>query len=293
MKNTAFCMRINLPKPVDLIRRIYRSGTATTYFGSDNTGSVAVKVFDKSADAQLMAGLEERACNAIRAVHSSPRNIVLAEHHKISVREKNNVINERTIAVSPYINGVTVSEIIDKRYFFSRMFEESVDALSIGFALKIGIDACDALAILHDNIYSVNGTLTAMVHSDLGPKNLIVGCDGKTRVIDFGACLPMNITSKDQEDSCCNLSYCSPEQASLSPYDVRADQFTLGMTLYALITGKHAFLKDTDSGDELIKEKIIYGKPVKPSKINILVPEQLTAALFCSINKAPERRYAT
>ncbi len=280
-------MPIKISTPVTLLRRIYRSDTATTYMGvlvsDDNPKKVAVKVFDTSADAQLMAGIEERACNAIRAVHSAPENIVLARHHELK---------ERTIAVSPYINGVTVRELIKKRGSISRMLEEDIESVSISLALSIGIDACQALAVLHEEKYAVNGTVTAMVHSDFGPKNLLVDCTGKTHAIDFGVCLPKTITSREQSDTYCTPGYCSPQQAACEPYDARADQFTLSMSLYELITGMHAFLKASDCDESLIRRKIIHAAHGKMRAYNPAVPKDLEKIVYCSLQKDPEKRYA-
>jgi serine/threonine protein kinase/WD40 repeat protein len=103
--------------------------------------------------------------------------------------------------------------------------------------LALLAEVCDAVAHAHEH---------GIVHRDLKPSNILVGADGRTRVLDFGVA---RLVEADVESATLQtrtgqvigtLAYMSPEQAAGRPEDVdaRADVFALGIVGYELLTGE-------------------------------------------------------
>ncbi len=277
-------IRINTPEPVMLQRRVYGSGTSTMYQGiSASGGLVAVKVFHKSALAREMAVIEKTASIAIQEVHAETLPLVLAKHYGVQ---------SRTVALAPFITGITVRESIRYRRFIAQFSECSIDAVAVDLALSISLDVCKSLGILHQEVYGAGDTKTRMVHGDLGPKNLITDTQGVTHTIDLGGCLPETQT-QNPDAAYCNPFYCSPEQSRVESFDHRSDQFTLGMVLYEIITGNHPFVQNPNSTETAVLHAIKTGTSRELRKFNCSLPKDLENLVRKTLQKDREKRYAS
>ena len=115
-------------------------------------------------------------------------------------------------------------------------------------ALQIAAQIADGLAKAHE---------AGIVHRDLKPENLMVSPDGYAKILDFG--LAKLADPADAETSLHTTTahgtrpgtvlgtaaYMSPEQASGQAADSRSDQFSLGLVLYEMLTGRRAFARPT------------------------------------------------
>ncbi len=115
-------------------------------------------------------------------------------------------------------------------------------------AVEIGAAIADGLAAAHAK---------GVIHRDLKPENLFITADGLVKILDFGlaridqAGAPGAETGPylpDQTETGTvmgTLGYMSPEQIRGQPVDSRSDIFSLGCILHEMLTGKHAFARDT------------------------------------------------
>ena len=111
-----------------------------------------------------------------------------------------------------------------------------------GIALRIIADACSGLQAAHD-LRDRNGVDLGVVHRDVSPQNILVGVDGVAKIIDFGIAKARHRVAEDTTDGVLRgkLLYMAPEQALGREIDRRADVYSLGAVLYALLSGGPPF----------------------------------------------------
>ncbi len=146
----------------------------------------------------------------------------------------------------------------------------------------VGRQAAEALAHAHQR---------GVIHRDIKPSNLLVDARGMIWVADFGLARRLADPSQTQFDSMLGTPrYMSPEQARTGAIDGRADVYSLGATLYELITLRPPF--DGQSAAELI-DQIKTRDPSRPRKFDPKVPLDLETILLKALAKRPDDRYAT
>lgn len=145
-------------------------------------------------------------------------------------------------------------------------------------------DAADALHYAHSE---------GIIHRDIKPANLIISVDGRIMVADFGLAKSADEPTVTMTGSLMGtLRYLSPEQAMAKriKVDHRTDIYSLGLTLYELLTLQQAF---PQSDEKKILAAIIQKDPVAPRKISPAVPPELEVICQKAIEKSPESRYPT
>lgn len=147
---------------------------------------------------------------------------------------------------------------------------------------QIGSQAALALEYAHKR---------QVIHRDIKPSNLILDRTGTIWVADFGLALRLDDPGLSRGDGVLGTPrYTSPEQAARKVVDHRTDIYSLGATLYELVTGRPAF--DGDSSDEVIR-KILTEAPVPPRAIQPLISRDFETIILKAMARRPEDRYAT
>jgi serine/threonine protein kinase len=151
-------------------------------------------------------------------------------------------------------------------------------------AARLGVQAAEALEHAHGQ---------DIIHRDVKPGNLMVDGRGRLWVTDFGLAHVRGQASLTMSgDLLGTLRYMSPEQALAGrvPIDHRADIYSLGATLYELLTLEPAFPgKDRQ---ELLRQ-VAFEEPRPPRKSNRAIPAELETVVLKAMAKSPADRYAT
>jgi serine/threonine protein kinase len=148
---------------------------------------------------------------------------------------------------------------------------------------RLGIQAAQALEYAHH---------MGIIHRDIKPSNLLLDSHGQLWVTDFGLAQMSgqhNLTMSG--DILGTLRYMSPEQANGERFsDPRTDVYSLGITLYEMLTLTPAF-RETERGP-LIKQ-VIEQNPPPPRQLDRSIPNDLERIILKAIAKTPADRYAT
>ncbi|AWV89465.1 AgmX/PglI C-terminal domain-containing protein [Bradymonas sediminis] len=129
-----------------------------------------------------------------------------------------------------------------------------------------------------------------LVHAHLSPHSLLLGYDGKTRIVGHGTSTIHKALGQARGGlPTSNLEYCAPELFNGAPADARSDIFALGVILWELLTGKRLFAR---SGPFEVMRAICDEPVTKPSAIASSVPSRLDAIVGRVLAKEPSRRFA-
>jgi tetratricopeptide (TPR) repeat protein len=151
-------------------------------------------------------------------------------------------------------------------------------------AARLGIQAAEALDHAHQ---------LGIVHRDVKPANLLVDDAGRLWVTDFGlAQLQSDARLTVTGDLVGTLRYMSPEQALARRVvvDHRTDVYSLGATLYELLTLRPVF--EGDDRQELLRQ-VAFEEPRRPRRVSRTIPPELETIVLKALEKEPQERYAT
>ena len=169
--------------------------------------------------------------------------------------------------VMELIEGITLKSYILKK-----------GHLGVKETIGIAIQVAQGLAAAHDQ---------HIVHRDIKPQNMIISRDGKVKVADFGIARAVS-SQTIGVNAVGSVHYISPEQAKGNYSDGRSDLYSLGITMYEMLTGKLPF-----DGDNPVSVALAHlEEPVQPpSRINPEVSASLDRIILKCTQKKPERRY--
>ena len=126
-----------------------------------------------------------------------------------------------------------------------------------------------------------------IIHRDIKPENIMITKDG-FKILDFGLVKSTEHSLSITGNVAGTLAYMSPEQTQGKKISKRSDIYSLGITLYQMITGRVPFAGN--SFVEFVKQ-IRTKKPILPCEINANIPKNLEAICLKCIHKDPQKRY--
>lgn len=244
----------------EVISRIGRGGMADVYKALDRKLNrfVAIKVLKKEfgEDKRFVERFRSEASSAASLSHP---NIVTV----YDVAEEQGV----NYIVMELVEGITLKEYIEKRGKLS-----AKEAISISIQVAMGIEAA------HKN---------HIIHRDIKPQNIMISKEGKVKVADFGIARAASVhtVSSSQMGS---VHYTSPEQARGGFSDARSDIYSLGVTMYEMITGRVPF--DGDS-TVTVAIKHLQEEVISPSEFAKDISYSYEQIILKCIQKSPEARY--
>jgi serine/threonine protein kinase len=144
-----------------------------------------------------------------------------------------------------YVEGQPLHRIL-RRVPFER--------LPLGAKIRILADVLEALSYAH-SLADFDGTPLGIVHRDISPHNVIVGYDGRVKLLDFGIAKSAAAEQMTQAGVVKGkVGYMAPEQARLDRVDARADVFPVGVMLWECVTGRR--FVDPKAGREVLGARI-------------------------------------
>jgi TolB-like protein len=183
------------------------------------------------------------------------------------------------------VDGKTLGELIPDRGF------------APGRLLEIAVPLADAVGAAHRK---------GVTHRDLKPDNVMIGDDGRVRVLDFGLAklrqagddgeLIYDAPTVEQVSLTRagavlgTVPYMSPEQVKGLAVDPRSDVFSLGCVLYEMAVGAPPFAGPTAAD---LMSAILRDAPAPVCPQNVALPEQIDAIIGRCLAKEPAERYAT
>lgn len=221
---------------------------------------VAVKVLKQefSENANFVSKFRIEAQAAAGLMHPNIVNVY-------DVGEENGIY----YIVMELVEGITLKKYIEKKARLSYK-----EAVSIAIQVSMGIEAA------HNN---------HIIHRDIKPQNIIISKDGKVKVTDFGiakAATSNTITSNVMG----SVHYTSPEQARGGYSDEKSDIYSLGVTMFEMLTGRVPFNGETTVA---IAIKHIQEELPSPKEFVPEIPSSVESIVLKCCQKSPDRRYQT
>jgi serine/threonine protein kinase len=129
---------------------------------------------------------------------------------------------------------------------------------------------------------------SGLVHGDISPSNLMCCADGAVKILDFGLARPAG-GERSTSGWEGKLAYLPPESANGGACDHRVDIYSLGVTLYHMLTGEQPFLgrNDLETVQRILQSR------VEPPSTAAEVPAELDEVVLKAIARQPSGRFAS
>lgn len=201
------------------------------------------------------------------------------DHPNICAIYDVNEADSLTFIVMQYIDGETLAEKMDRK------------PLRLSKVLDVAEQVAKGLAEAHK--YGV-------IHRDIKPQNLMITPGGQLKILDFGLAKQMRISEEVDRDAPTasilstpghvigTIPYMSPEQVQGEPVDACSDIFSLGVTFYEMLAGKHPF---KDKSAAITMSRILLAEPIPTEQFNAQVSPELQALLNKMLSKDKAARY--
>jgi predicted Ser/Thr protein kinase len=246
-------------------RLLGKGGMGQVFLAHDLTleREVAIKVLppDVAQDEQVVRRFQQEAKTAAKLDHP---NIIPIYR----VESEGGLI----YFVMKYISGTSLEDLLDKK-----------EPLPVPEIQRILWEAACALGHAHQR---------GVVHRDVKPANIMFDHDGRVMLTDFGISKALQAATGLTATGMIigTPHYMAPEQGKGAPVDGRADQYSLGVVGYRMITAELPF-----SGDSVhtIIYKHIYEEPPLASTKRPGIPASLTVAISRALAKQPDQRFPT
>ena len=244
----------------EILEKIGTGGMSDVYKAKDHKLNrfVAVKVLKQefAENANFVSKFRVEAQAAAGLMHPNIVNVY-------DVGEENGI----HYIVMELVEGITLKKYIEKKARLSVK-----ETISIAIQVSMGIEAA------HNN---------HIIHRDIKPQNIIISKEGKVKVTDFGiakAATSNTITSNVMG----SVHYTSPEQARGGYSDEKSDIYSLGITMFEMLTGRVPFNGETTVA---IAIKHIQEPLPSPREYVSEIPVSVEQIVCKCCQKSPDRRY--
>lgn len=205
-------------------------------------------------------------------------SLFLTEARAIAELDHPNIVNVYNVGkeqgyyfiVMSFVEGSTLSAILKKER-----------VLPIGFVLDLFDGVLKGLSVAHEK---------GIIHRDIKPSNILITPEGKPKIVDFGIAkkVDKNTGSTKTTELAGTAYFISPEQALGKNIDIRTDLYSVGASMYYVLTGHFPY--NGKNTIEIIQKHI--NNPVPdPSKLRPELPGWLSLAIQKLMSKNPDERF--
>src|SRR6266487_2318613 len=247
-------------------RMVGKGGMGAVFLAHDLTlareGALKVLPPDISMDEVIVKRFQQEAKTAAKLDHTNISPIYRVESE-----------GGLNYFVMKYIAGVSLEDVL----------EQKKEPLAADYIQRVVWEAACALGHAHSR---------GIVHRDVKPANIMFDHDGKVMLTDFGISKALQAASAFTGTGMIigTPHYMAPEQAKGQAVDGRADQYSMGVVAYRMITGQLPF-----SGDSVhtILYKHIFEEVQAPKTLRPDISEAISAAVKRAMAKEPDQRFPT
>ncbi len=244
----------------EIIDKVGSGGMSDVYKAKDHKLNryVAIKVLKSefSEDTGFVSKFRVEAQSAAGLTHPNIVNVY-------DVGDDNGIY----YIVMELIEGITLKKYIEKK-----------GNLPVKEAVSIAIQVAQGIEAAHNN---------HIIHRDIKPQNIMISREGKVKVTDFGIARAAS-SHTINGNAMGSVHYISPEQAKGGYIDEKSDIYSLGITLFEMITGKVPF-----EGDSTVSVALQHINEEMPNPRNYVeeLPISVEKIIAKCTQKKPERRY--
>ncbi len=256
----------NTPKRIgdyEVIRELGHGGMGEVYLVrnvlSDRTE--AMKVLLPS-----LAGRSEFVARFMREI----KVLASLEHPNIAALRTAFTADDQFVMIMEYVEGTTLAERLERGPF------------STDDALNYTGQVLSALSYAHAK---------HVIHRDIKPGNMMLTPQGVVKLMDFGLARSADEVGLTMTGMTLgSLDYASPEQVQSQPTDERSDLYSVGVSLYQMVTGQRMFSVTSSFS---IMEAQIKQIPRPPIDVLPTVPQALNDVIMRAVSKDPAQRFQT
>jgi tetratricopeptide (TPR) repeat protein/tRNA A-37 threonylcarbamoyl transferase component Bud32 len=268
-------MALSTVGPYRILERLGAGANGVVYLAEDTRLNRRVALKTLAGTERLDASeLRRRLMREARAAARLNHPHIAAVYDVLETDEGVHIVIE-------YVRGVSLA---------ARLREGPPPPMQV---LDIGVQLASALAHAHS---------LGVIHRDLKPANIVTSADGQVKILDFGlarleevdagsaALSSSDLTSESVIRTVGTPPYIPPEHLTGAPVDARGDIYSLGVTLFELLTGRRPF----EAKDGLrLAEAILTAPTPRPRMLFAEVPADLDAVVYRAMARNPADRYAS
>jgi hypothetical protein len=239
-----------------IVRQIGRGGMGTVYLAQDTALGTLVALKIVPPDERLIQEAQRAAACSGHEHVATVHNVLQSEHAGTPIG----------VLVMEYVAGKPASRILE---------DGPVDVdRAIQWVRQTGL----AVAHAHDR---------DVLHCDLKPGNMMVTPDDRVKVLDFGIARRSFDPANPAEPTFGTLPYMAPEQLLAGECSRATDVYSLGVTLFELVTGRLPFVGD----DRMVRMQILAAPPPSVSGLLRTAPAGIDAVIERALAKNPAERF--
>src|SRR5712692_5449744 len=188
-------------------------------------------------------------------------------HPNIAALRTALMIDNQLVMIMEFVEGTTLAAHLEQ------------EAITWGDAMNYIDQVLAALSYAHKQ---------NVIHRDIKPANMMLTPSGAIKLMDFGIARSGNDVGLTVIGTTVgSLAYMSPEQVKCGPIDARSDLYSLGVSLYEMVTGQMPFKGDSDFS---IMQAQLQQTPRPPIEVNPNLPEPLNQIILIAMSKEPARK---